>query len=282
MPDEPTPDVRTVRLGLELRHIRLEQNLTLQKAHELLNRSVSSISRIEKGQVKLPERDLPPILDAYGITDPTRRKALQALTRGPSAKDWWQSYRDVLTVYPTFISMENEAEKIRVFENMFLPGLLQTPEYARAIYRAGQPDRPDFEIKRLTAVRIRRQQILDRANPPDLHAIIAEGALRQLVGGRTIMKQQLEHLLIANSRPAVEVQVLPFSAGAHAAPGSFNLLSVPALRGDIVHIDQSAQRGFLDDAEAARRYNLVFDMIRAAALPATESRALIEHLSGEL
>jgi hypothetical protein len=131
-------------------------------------------------------------------------------------------------------------------------------------------------------VRIRRQQILDRANPPDLHAIIAEGTLRQLVGGRTTMKQQLEHLLIANSRPAVEVQVLPFSAGAHAAPGSFNLLSVPALRGDIVHIDQSAQRGFLDDAEAARRYNLVFDMIRAAALPATESRALIEHLSGEL
>ena len=282
MSAEPTPDVRTVRLGLELRHIRLEQNLTLQKAHKLLRRSVSSISRIEKGQVRIPERDLPPILDAYGITDPARREALLGLTRRNDAKDWWQSYRDVLVVYPTFISMENEATRIRAFECVFLPGLLQTPEYARAVYRAAQPDRSAFEIKRLADVRMRRQQILDRADPPKLHLIVAEGALRQLVGGRATMRRQLEQLLNASARPAVELQVLPFSAGAHAASGSFNVLSVPTLQGDVVHIDQSAQRGFLDDPQSIRRYNLVFQTLSASALPAADSRALIERLSSEL
>ncbi|NEA21935.1 helix-turn-helix domain-containing protein [Actinomadura bangladeshensis] len=282
MPDEPTPDVRTVRLGLELRHIRLEQNLTLQKAHELLNRSVSSVSRIEKGQVKLPERDLPPILDAYGITDPTRRKALQALTRGPSAKDWWQSYRDVLTVYPTFISMENEAARIRAFESIFLPGLLQTAEYAREIFSVGRPERSALEIKRLTDVRIKRQQILRRTPRPDVHVILAESTLRQCVGGPEVMQRQLQHLVEVLALGRVGLQILPFTAGAHPALGSFNILTVPALGGDIVHIDETSRSRFVDDEAITGRYLDVYERLSIAALPEDDSRRQIEHLAYEL
>ncbi|MEV3926564.1 DUF5753 domain-containing protein [Actinomadura coerulea] len=278
MSAEPTPDVRTVRLGLELRHVRLEQNLTLQKAHKLLRRSISSISRIEKGQVRIPERDLPPILDAYGITEPARREALLALTRRNDAKDWWQSYRDVLVVYPTFISMENEATRIRAFECVFLPGLLQTPEYAWEIFTAGVPGRSALETKRLTDVRVKRQQILGRTARPDVHVIVTESTLRQSVGGPEVMRRQLQHLLTEIDGGRVGLQVLPFTAGAHPALGSFNILTVPALGGDIVHIDETNQSRFVDDSAATRRYLDVYERLRAAALSEGDSRKRIEHL----
>ncbi|TDC67309.1 XRE family transcriptional regulator [Actinomadura sp. GC306] len=281
MPEEAVPDVRTVRLGLELRHIRLEQNLTLQKAHELLNRSVSSISRIEKGQARLPERDLPPILDAYGITDPARREALLALTRTPR-ESWWQSYRDVLTAYPNFISLENEADRIRAFESTFLPGLLQVPDYAREIFAEGRPERTALEVKRLTDVRIRRQRILDRRPPPDVHAIVAEGALRQAVGGSAVMRRQLRHLIDEVNLNRIQLQILPHAVGAHPALSSFNILTVPSLGGDIVHIDDTIESRFVDDTAAVGGYILVYDRLRAAALTETASRVRIEQLACEL
>lgn len=282
MPDEPTPDVRTVRLGLELRHIRLEQNLTLQKAHALLNRSVSSISRIEKGQVKLPERDLPPILDAYGITDPTRRAALLALTRAPGKHAWWQNYGKDMAALKDVISMENETTSIRTFESMFIPGLLQTSRYATALFAANASRLPSHRIQRATKIRMRRQAILHRPGPPTFNAIMLEGALRQVVGGSAVMTEQLDHLATMAELDHIDLRILPFSAGAHPAGSSFTIVFAPTLGGDIVHTDQASGGFFADDARIVQRYIVEFEALRSIALDSDASMALIRRLAADL
>ncbi|MCW2942477.1 MAG: transcriptional regulator [Actinomycetia bacterium] len=122
---------------------------------------------------------------------------------------------------------------------------------------------------------------MDREEPPDYHAIIAEAALRQLVGGRSVMRRQLRHLAELSSHDKVTLQVLPFAAGAHAAAGSFTVLVVPAF-GDVVNIDNTAGRTLLDDTDATDRYNVVFDGLRSRALPEPGSLALIEQLAADL
>lgn len=277
MPADASASARSARLGLELRRIRKELGLTLEQAHVKIKRSVSSISRIENGQVQLPERDLPPILDAYGVSDPRQREALLALARGPGHARWWRAYGDVLTAYPDFISLENDATSIRTFQTLFIPGLLQTRSYAHELFAAFPNARS--AIKRLTDVRMTRQLILDREDPPDYHAIIAEGALHQLAGGPKVMRDQLLHLPEAATRPHVKLQVLPFSAGAHVGPGSFTLLAVPAFDSDVVSTDSLAGRAVWDEAKVTRRYSLVFDGLYDSALPETESLELIVHLA---
>lgn len=282
MPEESTPDVRTVRLGLELRHIRLEQNLTLQKAHELLRRSISSISRIEKGQVKLPERDLPPILDAYGITDPARRAALLALTRPPSKHDWWQNYGKDMAALKDVISLENETTSIRAFESMFIPGLLQTSRYAAALFAANPSRLPSHRIQRATKIRMRRQAILHRPDPPAFSAIMLEGVLRQMVGGSTVMTEQLHHLAAMAELAHIDLRILPFSAGAHPAGSSFTLVFAPTLGGDIVHTDQTSGGFFADDTRIVQRYIVEFEALRSIALDSGASTALIGRLAADL
>ncbi|MFB4312290.1 helix-turn-helix domain-containing protein [Actinomadura sp. GTD37] len=282
MPGEPPPDVRTVRLGLELRHIRLEQNLTLQKAHELLRRSVSSISRIEKGQVKLPERDLPPILDAYGITDPTRRAALLALTRASSKHAWWQNYGKDMAALKDVISLENETTSIRTFESLFIPGLLQTSHYAAALFAANATRLPSHRIQRATKIRMRRQEILHRPDPPAFNAIMLEGALRQMVGGPAVMAEQLHHLATMAELAHIDLRILPFSAGAHPAGSSFTVVFAPTLGGDIVHTDQASGGLFADDARIVQRYIVEFEALRSIALDGDATAALIRRLAADL
>jgi transcriptional regulator with XRE-family HTH domain len=273
------PTVRTRRLGLELRRIREEQGFTLQAACARLRRSPSSLSRIETGRVSLPERDLPYMLDAYGIADRRRREALLTLARDATKKGWWQQYDDVLTAYPDLISLENDATLIRAFEAIFLPGLVQTPDYARAVFETTVEGGSRRKVKRLVDVRMTRQRILTRADPPDYHVIIGEAALRQLVGGRQVMHAQYEHLLDMSQLAHVWIRVLPFSAGAHMSINCFTILSVPALGDDVVHVDGVSRAAFIDDAEAVARYNLAFDHLVSSALPEQDSRALIERMA---
>ncbi|MFA1550561.1 helix-turn-helix domain-containing protein [Actinomadura chokoriensis] len=281
MPDEPRPDVRTVRLGLELRHIRLEQNLTLQKAHKLLRRSVSSISRIEKGQVKLPERDLPPILDAYGITEPARREALLALTRCSDRNSWWKRYKG-LSSLPQFLELENEATSIRAFETLFIPGLLQTPAYAYALYSSSGVELSEHKLRQLTNIRMKRRQVLTRPDPVVYDMVLTEGAIRQQVGGPMLMLEQLQHLMDTRHMEHVQLRILPFSAGAHQGSGSFTLLGIHNLGRDVVHVDSTGGAAYRDDDESIRRYTLVFESLRSAALSKSDSLALIEQLLSDL
>jgi transcriptional regulator with XRE-family HTH domain len=282
MSGDSPPTVRTRRLGLELRRIREEQGYTLQAACMRLRRSASSLSRVETGRVCLPERDVPYILDAYGIIESRRREALITLARDALKKGWWQQYDDVLKAYPDFIGLENDATLIRDFETIFLPGLTQTPAYARALFETPAAGHSARTVKRLVEVRTNRQRILNRVDPPEYHAIIGEAALRQLVGGDDVMRAQYERLLDMMSIAHVTIQVLPFSAGAHVGDCCFTLLRVPALGDDVVHVDAVSSAAFVDDAETVARYSLTFGHLRASALQEQESRALIERIAMEL
>jgi transcriptional regulator with XRE-family HTH domain len=278
----PEPDIRSRRLGLELRHIREQLGYTIEAAAALLDRSASSLSRIENGRVVLPARDLPYILDTYKITDPVRREALTDLARSVGKKGWWQQYDDVFSVYPDFISFEHDSSQIRTFQPMFLPGLLQLRQYAHELFSAYLVGAPAQRLKRNTDVRVKRQLILDRTEPPEYHAIVGEAALRQLVGGSAVMGPQLRHLQEAATRPHVTLQVLPFAAGAYGSDGGFTLLTIPRFGWQLINVDNTVGPSNRDDAEAINTYNLVFDSLRSAALPQAESIALIEQVAAGL
>jgi transcriptional regulator with XRE-family HTH domain len=242
------PTVQRLVLGGHLRRLREEAGMTTERAALSIRGSHSKISRMEHGRVGFKERDIADLLTLYGVGPGDEREALLGLAREASTPGWWQGYADILPhwVEPYF-GLEAAAAYIREYELQFVPGLLQIEEYARAVIRLGNLPSED-EVLRRAEARISRQEILDRENPPKLWAVLDEGALRRVIGGRDIMKAQLRHLIEVCDHPAVTLQILPFSAGAHRAMGGpFTILryTEPDLR-DVVFIEQLTSALYLD------------------------------------
>jgi transcriptional regulator with XRE-family HTH domain len=279
------PTVRRRRLGRELRRLREDRGLTLEAAARRLDRTFSSLSKIERGMQGLRQGELAFILDQYGVTGEDLRQALLALRKDANKKGWWQRYKDALSLSAMdFISLEADATAMRIFEALRIPGLLQTEDYVRTMIRAGtSPPHPD-EQDALVAVRLTRQQILTRPDPPRLWVIISEAALQQNVGGSQVMGAQLGRLLEVAQLGNVMLQVLPNSAGATPGlDGPFTTLDIGE-RGElsIVYVDTLTRAWYLEDDEDLRRYRLAFDHLCAAALSQRDSLVLIERVMSEL
>lgn len=277
--------VRLRRLGMRLRKLREDSDMTLEEAGELLERTPSSISKIETARVAVRVRDLRVILDAYGASDERQRESLLGLARDARKQGWWQRYGDILSAaYQDFISLEADATAIRTFETILIPGLLQTADYTRALYRASPGPRSCEDIDQLVAVRTERQEVLTRADPLHLWAIVCQGALYSHVGGSDTMRVQLRQLLQAAHMDNVTLQVLPFAAGAHAGVnGPFTVLEFPQFSDlDVVLVENLTSGLYLEREEEIRRYNLVFNHLRASALPEADSVALIEQVAKDL
>lgn len=279
MPD-PTgdfsPTIRRRRLSEELKQLRAAQGLTLERAAEKLEWSRAKIANIETGKRLRPQvTDIRVLLDIYKVTDEERREALLELTRQSRIKGWWTQYRDFAGAYFGF---EAEASSIATYQMGVIPGLLQTPEYAAASARSGLV--PPDDIKRVVDARVRRQRILDGETTPRLWAIIDEGALSRSVdtANPDVMKDQIQHLLVMTERPAVTVQVLPFSAGLHAAAaGAFVLLDFPnPLDRPIVYLETRHDGLYLEDEEKIADYRDVLDHLQGTALSPAES---VQHLT---
>lgn len=269
------PTVLRIALGGQLRRLRESKNITRDAAGEAIRGSHAKISRLELGRTGFKERDIRDLLTLYGVMDPEEREAFLDLARRANEPGWWHRYSDLLpSWFGTYLGLEQAATKIRTYEAHLVPGLLQTPDYARAVVTLGYAD---GDTDRRVAFRQRRQEILHRADPPVIWAVIDEAALQRPVGGSRVHREQMEHLLDLTRLPNVTIQVVPFSAGAHAAAGSsFTILRfAEAELPDIVYLEQLTSALYLDRREDLALYLSVMDRLSVQAAPPDRSREII-------
>jgi hypothetical protein len=276
-PQSAGPTVQRLVLGGHLRRLREDAGITTERAAVVIRGSHSKISRMEHGRVGFKERDIADLLTLYGVTEGDEREVLLRLARGSNLPGWWQSYSDILPhwVEPYF-GLEAAASIIREYELQFVPGLLQTEAYARAVIRLGTSVAED-EIVRRAQARVSRQEILRRDSPPTIWAVMDESALHRVIGGPEVMKEQLRHLLDMCDHPAVTVQILSFSAGAHRAMGgAFTILryNEPDLR-DVVFIEQLTSALYLDKQAEVDSYLEVIEEVCLQAEPSAKTPAIL-------
>lgn len=272
------PTVLRIALGGQLRKLRESKNITRDAAGEAIRGSHAKISRLELGRTGFKERDIRDLLTLYGVTDPEEREAFLDLARRANEPGWWHRYSDLLpSWFGTYLGLEQAATKIRTYEAHLVPGLLQTPDYARAVVTLGYED---GDTDRRVAFRQRRQEILHRADPPVIWAIIDEAALLRPVGGPRVHREQMEHLLDLTRLPNVTIQVVPFSAGAHAAAGSsFTILRfAEAELPDIVYLEQLTSALYLDKVADSEHYIRVMDRLSVQAEQPRQTRRFLERL----
>lgn len=283
-PRSAGPTVQRLVLGGHLRRLREEAFITTEQAASAIRGSHSKISRMEHGRVGFKERDVGDLLTLYGITSGDEREALLRLAREANTPGWWQGYSDILPhwVEPYF-GLEAAASFIRDWELQFVPGLLQTEAYARAIIRLGNATCEEDVVRRAEA-RLARQDILNRENPPRLWAVVDEAALRRSIGGRAVMREQVRHLIDMADHPAVTLQILPFHVGSHPAMGGpFTILryAEPDLR-DVVYIEQLTSAIYLDKPVDVDSYLEVMEQLCLQAEPAAETQKLLTEILGSL
>ncbi|MEU8888685.1 helix-turn-helix transcriptional regulator [Streptomyces sp. NPDC048442] len=274
------PAVRRRKLGEELRRLRDRAGLTSPEAARLVGWHQSKVSRIETGHSGAKPEDVALLLSVYDVQEPQLRLLLEALaeTSGESGTQWWHAYRGLLPPqYRDFISLESQACTARTLETSVVPGLLQTPDYARTVTRATLSGLPVRKIDSLVEVRLARQEVLRAASPLTLSAVLDEAVLHRAVGGERVMKEQMRHLLEMAELPHVQLQVLPFGAGAHTGlTGAFVIFSFPNIADlDVVVIDHLASSLYLERKEDLAQYSAAFQRIQAQALPHGDSLDLI-------
>jgi transcriptional regulator with XRE-family HTH domain len=276
-PRSAGPTVQRLVLGGHLRRLREEAGMTTERAALSIRGSHSKISRMEHGRVGFKERDIADLLTLYGVGPGDEREALLKLAREANTTGWWQAYADILPHWvEPFFGLEAAASFIREYELQFVPGLLQTEDYARAVVRLGNVVTEEEVVRRAKA-RIARQEILHRDNPPKLWAVLDEGALRRVIGGQEVMRAQLRYLIEMCDHPAVTLQILPFSAGSHRAMGGpFTILryTEPDLR-DVVFIEQLTSALYLDKPIEVDAYLEVIEEVCLQAEPSAETPAML-------
>jgi hypothetical protein len=251
------PTVQRMLLGAHLRRLRETRGITREAAGWEIRSSESKISRMELGRVGFKERDIADLLTLYGIADDEERSRLLALARDANTPGWWHRYGDVLsTWFQPFLGLEAAASLIRCYEVQFVPGLLQTPEYARAVVTLDHWRSGSEEIDRRVNLRVARQTVLSRPDSPQFWAVVDEGALRRPVGGPDVIRAQIEALIDATAWPNVRIQVIPFHAGGHAgAGGSFTILRFPEQDlPDVVYLEQLTSALYLDKRDDVDHY----------------------------
>jgi transcriptional regulator with XRE-family HTH domain len=268
------PTVLRILLGTQLRRLREARGITAQDAARAIRGSESKISRIELGRTSVREVDIIDLLSLYGIADPAEREELLTLAGQANQPGWWHQYQDVLPGwFQAYIGLEESAESIRSYDSQFIPGLLQTEEYAAAVLALGEFSLEEAE--RLVFLRKERQRRF-ASGGLRLWAIVDEVAMLRPVGSPQIMRAQLEHLCDVCDQPGFALQVVPDSAGAYAAPGSFSILrfAVPDLP-DVVYIEQLTSAMYLDKPVDVERYATAMDKLSATSAPPKETKQII-------
>ncbi|MEU7828840.1 MULTISPECIES: helix-turn-helix transcriptional regulator [unclassified Nonomuraea] len=276
-----SPTVLRILLGTQLRRLRTEKRISREDAGYAIRASHAKISRLELGQVSFKERDVADLLTLYGVTDEAERAPLLELARQANAPGWWHKYSDLLPGwFEVYIGLEGAASVIRTYENQFIPGLLQTPEYARAVIKLAHETTPEAEVDRRVALRTRRQERLAGGRALKLWAVIDEAVVRRALGGREVMRRQIEHLLEMTKRSNVTVQVIPFERGGHAAAGGpFSILRFPERDlPDVVYLEQLTSALYLDKPAESEHYMQVMDRLSVQADSPEQTQRFLERL----
>jgi transcriptional regulator with XRE-family HTH domain len=274
-----SPTIRRRRLGTELRRLRERAHVTIDVVADQLGCSPSKVSRIETGHTSVTPRDVKDMLRVYGINGVQSEKLVQ-IAREARQKGWWHPYSTVLV--GAYVGFEAAARSIRAYEQQVIPGLLQTAEYATAIIRAARSSDTQAEMDRRVHVRMERQSLLIQDDPIELWVVLDEAVLSRPVGGDGVMRDQLARLIAAAELPNVTLQVLPFTAGAHAGmDGTFAILDFPEVEDHNVVYAENATGGLFLEKSELKKYGSIFDTIQSTALTPEESTEMIAMLVEE-
>lgn len=272
-------------LGAQLRRLRESAGVTRDDAGYHIRASGSKISRLELGRVSFKERDVTDLLGFYGVVDVAEREKLLQLTREANATPWYQKFQDVVPDwFHVFVGLEEAAQLIRLYEVQFVPGLLQTEEYARAIIMQGSPGIEPDEIERRVALRLGRQQLLKRENAPRYWVIMDEAALRRPMGGRDVHVAQIERLIDLVGEPNITLQVMPFKYGGHAADGgAFTIMRFPETDlPDVVYMEYLTGAHYIDKPEEVERYAAVMERLSVASTSPDRTREILSDMLKEI
>lgn len=279
-----SPTSRRRELSEQLKRLRIAAGVTVEQAAEALGCSTDKIHWMERADWTDPKwRDVRDLLDRYGMDDEDTRNELIELAKTGGEKDWWQPYTRTLSKnrskYSAYLGLEGAATDILTYQLAVIPGLLQTDDYARSLIAAGPTEIEAQEIEERVKIRSGRQRILYGGDSARLWAVVDEAALRRPVGGKGVMRAQIEHLIEMARLPNVTVQALPFARGAHPAlSGSFTVLSAGEDYPDVAYVETIGGELLIDRKEGVDRYNRVF---RRLITEAKEPLATIEWLATE-
>jgi transcriptional regulator with XRE-family HTH domain len=290
-----SPTAGRRRLRNALRSARDAAHLTQEQVAQAMDWSLSKVIRIETGGVGVSTSDLRQLLQLYRIDDADRVTELVELARVGRRRPWWTRYKDVVPgEYLSYVGLEDESSAVRSFCPSGMPGLLQTEQFARALLRASwraviaggsvaQSASPPPEFDALVDMRmIRQREVLRRADPPEITAVLDEAVLRREIGGKQVLQRQLLHLVALASNPRITIQVLPFTADVGGLLGPFLMLEFPdPADSDVVYVESTFEQAVLDGAEVAI-YRRVFERARSASLRGEDSIELIARIAGEL
>lgn len=282
-----SPTVLRMILGRQLQALREKAGMSYEQAAAAIVSSPYTVRRMERAEGGLKPLTVRSLLMAYGITDPREIDTFLALARDASKPGWWHSYDDVLpSWFRTFVGLEEAATLIRGYDPHWIPGLLQTPQYARASVQTGFPDATAEEVERRVELRLARQHILARPDPPRLWLVLDENTLRRPAAttGPVVMRAQLDTLIQAASRPSITIQVLPFTAGLHPAMyGPFRIFRFDAHdQPDIVYGETMTSAYYLDKPEETTVYVQALDRISAQAAPSGGTGKLLRDIRKEI
>lgn len=271
-------------LGAKLTELRHQAGLALlTDASARIGRSTASLSRIENGLVSVPPRDVPPILDAYGVTDRKVRDKLMVVAAEiqQERRGWWVQHGDILApTYIDLIRLEATAEEIWTYEVQVIPGLLQTDAYATAAALSAWEPNPE-QLEEFVGVRMSRKRILTDEQPIMLRVILGEAALHHQLGGTEVFRDQLKYLLDWTGRDNVDLRVLPFVPVPHPGmAGGFTILRLPSL--DVVHVELMISDAYIEDEGSVARYRRGFQCLTDLALSAEDSVDLISRTADTL
>ncbi|MEU5765538.1 helix-turn-helix transcriptional regulator [Streptomyces asoensis] len=278
---EPAPTLLKMLVGVQLAGIREDAGLSQDQAARSLGFSPAKLSRIEAGKGRKPpvEADVRALLSLYG-TEEHETSVLIRLLRQAGEPGWWQRFDKRLMPewFDRLVGLQEAATAIRTFEIQYVPGLLQTPAYARAVVERGLPSATSREVERRVELRTRRTELLKRPDAPRLWAVLDESVLLRVLGGREVMREQLDHLVEMAGLPHVTIQVVPLDvthASAPAIPVTY-LRFAGADLPDVVYLEQIRSATFLEDRDETEEYRVALDRLADEALDPRESLALLK------
>jgi transcriptional regulator with XRE-family HTH domain len=272
-------------VGAQLRRLRTDKGISREQAGEAIRASEWKIHRLENGQVGFKDRDIVDLLALYGVDDSVEVVEFVILAREANTPGWWHQYGDLLPQwFRAFVDLEAAATLIRTYEGQFVPGLLQTEDYMRAVVGGAQLEDSPEEAERRVALRLGRQTLLERKDAPRLWAVVDEAALRRPVGGPKVMRAQLERLIEASELPNVTLQVLPFAAGAHPAMvGAFSVLRFADQElPDVVYVEHLNNATYLDKRDEVERYLDVMESLCLGSEPPAKTAEFLDRILDKL
>ncbi|MFD9002058.1 helix-turn-helix domain-containing protein [Streptomyces sp. NPDC059582] len=282
MASNVNPTVRRRRLGQELRRLRELKGMTAEEVAERLLVSQSKISRLENGRRSISQRDVRDLCGVYEVEDVRIVDSLMQMAKDSRQQGWWHSFGDI--PYSVYIGLETDAASLRVYDPQVVPGLLQTRQYAEALIAGALPETAPADIEKRVQVRMRRQERISTPEAPlRLWTVLDEAALKRVVGNRSLMRDQLEHLVEQSQLPHVTVQVIPFDMGAHPGlNGQYAILEFPdAADSSVVYIEGVTSDLYLEKANDVQKYSVMYEHLRAQALNVDQSRQFIADIAKE-